>query len=100
MPKKTGLGKGLDALFTANPFEEEVQYQKEVLDAALTRAPYKVTVYIQKLASLIHGFYTECRLLDRNNLELTSSRLALCKASMIVLKNALGLIGVSAPEKM
>ena len=75
-------------------------YQKEVLDAALTRAPYKVTVYIQKLASLIHGFYTECRLLDRNNLELTSSRLALCKASMIVLKNALGLIGVSAPEKM
>ena len=75
-------------------------YQKEVLDAALTRAPYKVTVYIQKLASLIHGFYTECRLLDRNNLELTASRLALCKASMIVLKNALGLIGVSAPEKM
>ena len=75
-------------------------YQKEVLDAALTRAPYKVTIYIQKLASLIHGFYTECRLLDRNNLELTSSRLALCKASMIVLKNALGLIGVSAPEKM
>ena len=75
-------------------------YQKEVLDAALTRAPYKVTVYIQKLASLIHGFYTECSLLDRNNLELTSSRLALCKASMIVLKNALGLIGVSAPEKM
>ena len=25
MPKKTGLGKGLDALFTANPFEEEVK---------------------------------------------------------------------------
>ncbi len=75
-------------------------YPKEVLDAALTRSPYKVVTYIQKLAGLIHGFYTECRLIDRDNLIQTSSRLALSKAAMIVMKNALELIGVSAPEEM
>ena len=93
-------GNGLDDPKEIDLMKHLSSYAKEVLDAALTRSPYKVTVYIQKLASLIHGFYTECRLLDRNNLELTASRLALCKASMIVLKNALNLIGVEAPEKM
>ena len=75
-------------------------YPKEVLDAAISRAPYKVVTYIQKLAGLIHGFYTECRLIDRDNLEQTASRLALAKAAMIVMKNALELIGVSAPNEM
>lgn len=75
-------------------------YPKEVLDAALTRSPYKLATYIQKLASLIHGFYTECRLIDREQLAVTSSRLALAKAAAIVMKNALTLIGVQAPEEM
>ncbi len=75
-------------------------YPKEVLDAAITRSPYKMTNYIQRLAVLIHGFYTECRLIDYNNLEITSSRLALAKAAMIVMHNALSLIGVEAPEEM
>lgn len=75
-------------------------YPKEVLDAATSRSPYKMVTYIQKLAGLIHGFYTECRLIDRNNLEQTGARLALAKASMIVMKNALELIGVNAPKEM
>ncbi len=75
-------------------------YPKEVLDAAISRSPYKVVTYIQKLAGLIHGFYTECRLIDRSNLEQTGARLALAKASMIVMKNALELIGVNAPNEM
>lgn len=75
-------------------------YPKEVLDAAISRSPYKVVTYIQKLAGLIHGFYTECRLIDRSNLEQTGARLALAKASMIVMKNALELIGVNAPKEM
>ncbi len=75
-------------------------YPKEVLDAATTRAPYKVTTYIQKLAGAIHSFYTECRLIDRENLSLTSSRLALAKAAKIVMKDALNLIGVQAPNEM
>ena len=71
-----------------------------VNDAAKERAPYKITNYIHDLAGLIHEFYTECRVIDRDNAAVSSSRLALCRASEQVMKNALNLIGVSAPEHM
>ena len=77
-----------------------VDFPKEVTSCAEQRAPYKMTNYIQKLATAIHEFYTECRCIDDTNLDLTASRLALADASRIVMKNALDLIGVSAPEKM
>ena len=76
------------------------EFPKEIASAAEARAPYKITNYIQKLATSIHEFYSECRVIDESNIELTSSRLALAKASKIVMKNALEVIGVSAPEKM
>ena len=60
----------------------------------------KLPNYIHDLAKLVHGFYTECRVIDRDNIDLSSSRLALCLASKIVMRNALDLIGVSAPERM
>lgn len=76
------------------------EYPKEILSAANARAPYKVTIYIQKLATAINEFYTVCRVIDRTNIEVSSSRIALCKACEIVLKNALEVIGVSAPNRM
>ncbi len=75
-------------------------FPKEVLNAALQRAPYKMTNYIQKLATAIHEFYTLCRIVDGNNIPLTENRLALAKCAKQVMKNALNLIGVSAPERM
>ena len=71
-----------------------------VLDASKERAPFKITNYIHELAELVHAFYSECRVIDRDNLEVSGSRLALCKASKQVMKNALSLIGVSAPNHM
>ena len=71
-----------------------------VLDASQERAPFKITNYIHELAELVHAFYSECRVIDRDNIEVSSSRLALCMASKQVMKNALYLIGVSAPEHM
>lgn len=75
-------------------------FPKEVISAALARAPYKLTNYIQKLAASIHEFYTVCRIADRENVEVTASRLALASAAKQVMKNALNLIGVSAPSRM
>ena len=104
---KAGQEYGIDVEGKNLKDEKEValmkhlqDYGKDVLDAAITRSPYKMATYIQKLASLIHSFYTECHILDKENIETTKSRLALCEASRIVLKNALELIGVNAPEKM
>ena len=75
-------------------------FNKTVVDAAKEKAPYKIANYIHALAEMVHVFYNECRVIDKNNTEICSSRLALVKASQIVLKNALNLIGVSAPNKM
>ena len=77
-----------------------IEFPRVIEASATKRAPYAVATYIQELAAAIHGFYTECRVIDRDNLDVTSSRLALAKASQIVMKNALNVIGVSAPNKM
>ena len=94
-----------DAKLLAQPSEMALlkhlaSFSNVIVDAAKERAPYKITNYIHDLAKLVHGFYTECRVIDRNNIDVSSSRLALCLASKIVMKNALDLIGVSAPEHM
>ena len=69
-------------------------------DAARSRAPHKVCNYIQKLAQHFHSFYNVCKVIDPQQPELSSQRLALLKATKITLKNALYLIGVDAIEKM
>ena len=72
-----------------------------IIDVSATkRAPHMLATYIQELAANIHSFYTNCRLIDRDNLEVTASRLALAKAAKIVMKNALSVLGVSSPTKM
>ncbi len=76
------------------------EFPKTVQNAAQKRAPQIITNYIQELAALIHSFYTECKIVDKENIDVTSSRLALAKAGKIVMRNALNIIGVSAPEHM
>lgn len=76
------------------------EFPSTVADAAKTRQPHKVCNYIQKLAQLFHSFYNECYVLDKNEPELSSQRLALVQAVQITLHNALNLIGVEALERM
>lgn len=76
------------------------KFPEIIKTASSERAPYKITNYIHETAEIIHSFYTECKVIDRDNLEVASSRLAICVASKIVLRNALRLLGVSAPEHM
>jgi len=88
-----------------DPSENELlkniaKFPKVVEDATTTKSPYKITNYIHELAESVHSFYNCCHVIDRDNLELSGNRLALCKATKIVIKNALSLLGVSAPEHM
>lgn len=55
--------------------------------------------YLHELAELFHKFYHEHRVLGQEE-DLTSARLSLCKATQIVLKNGLSLLGITAPERM
>ena len=71
-----------------------------VADAAINRSPNKICNFIQRLAQYFHSFYGACKINDPSNPELTNERLALADATRITLKNALQLLGVSAPEQM
>jgi len=74
-------------------------FPQMISDAAESRAPHKVCLYIQKLATAFHAFYSECVVLKEEE-PLRSQRLALVKATQITLRNALECIGVEALEKM
>lgn len=74
-------------------------YPGVVAGAALALEPHRLTRYAHELASLFHGFYTNCRVLNIEP-DLMAARLQLVKATRITLQNLLGLIGVTAPEKM
>ncbi len=93
-------GSKLEKPSELNVLKHLAAFPGVVLDASEDRVPYKITNYIHELAELIHAFYSECRVIDRDNIEVSASRLALCKASKQVMKNALYLIGVSAPNHM
>ena len=67
--------------------------------AAELRAPHRLAHAAQDLAGHFHRFYTDCRVVSDDS-ELTQARLWLCAATMRVLANLLGLLGVSAPERM
>lgn len=72
-----------------------------VEDAAVDRAPTKVTTWVRKLASCFHGFYHDCPILaDEVDPALAQSRLWLVEGSRIGLAIGLGLLGVAAPEAM
>ncbi|MCT2344319.1 arginine--tRNA ligase [Niallia taxi] len=76
------------------------EFPQAVTEAAAKRMPHRITNYIYDLASTFHSFYNAEKVLDADNMERTKARLALIQSTKITLKNALHLIGVSAPEKM
>ena len=67
--------------------------------AASERAPHKVARFAEELAEGFHRFYTECQVVGDDE-ELTRARYWLCVATRQTLVNALGLLGVSAPDRM
>ena len=69
--------------------------------AALAYEPHRMTGYLREVASALHTFYFNHKVVrDDQPLALTQSRLALINATRIVLRNGLSVIGASAPDKM
>lgn len=58
-----------------------------------------MTEYIISLVKVFHSYYNSTKVNNPDDPELTNQRLGLIKATMITLKNALQLIGVSAPGR-
>jgi len=79
------------------------EYPRVVASAAELREPHRVARYLEDLATAYHRFYDVCRVLPRSDEELAPvhvSRLWLCAAARLTVENGLGLLGVSAPERM
>ena len=75
------------------------EYPETVAVSARLRAPHRLTTYTRELAALFHAFYRDCRVIS-DDPQLTQARLWLAEATRQVLANALGVLGVGAPEKM
>jgi len=75
------------------------EFEELVRDAALDRAPHRLTRYLEELAAAFHVFYNRHRVIGEDE-GLTRARLFLVRCAQQVLQNGLGIIGVSAPESM
>ena len=99
-------------------------YPSVLQGSAMAYEPHRMTYYLQQLAGLLHTFYNKHRILppaaDRDLLavtpeglvsgeglqkegltpERTAARLALMRGIQQVLKNGLGVLGISAPDQM
>jgi len=75
------------------------EYPEEVERAARDCAPQRIARYAYDLAAAFHSFYNKCRIVGVEP-ELAAARLALADVTGTTIRQALGLLGVSAPEHM
>lgn len=74
-------------------------YEEVVVQAAELRAPQRISRYVDDLASDFSSFYRDCRVIGEAA-DVEAARLTLCVATKNVIADGLGMLGVSAPERM
>ena len=87
-PEEMGLSRSL------------ARYPEVVLEAAAQRRPHLVAAYALECAAALNQFYKSCPVLKAETDALRNSRLAMVEASRWVLRNALTVLGITAPEEM
>ncbi len=102
--EKVPAAAGVDAAVMAAPEELALvktlaQFPEELHLAARDYDPSRINRYLVTLAGDFHRFYNACRIKGEAH-EILSARLKLADTVRSVLANGLGLLGVSAPEKM
>jgi len=99
--------QGADVALLSHPSElklirKMLELPEVVALAAENLAPHHLSYYAQDLAASFHAFYRDCRVVSSEpaDAELTKARLRLAAAAKLVLARTLGLLGVSAPDRM
>jgi arginyl-tRNA synthetase len=101
-------GESYDASLLTHPRESDLlkalaEFPAVVATAAELREPHRIARYAEELAGSYHRFQHDCRVLpvgDEEPTDLNRARLWVVDATRTVLANALGMLGVSAPERM
>jgi arginyl-tRNA synthetase len=91
-----GLGGGPEAALA----RAVVRFPEVVEDAVEAEETHGVTAYATELATTFHAFYRDARVVDPEEPDRSAARLALADATRVTLANALGLLGISAPDLM
>ncbi|AXK51450.1 arginine--tRNA ligase [Spiroplasma alleghenense] len=86
--------KEIQIMLTLDKFSKNVEY------AGKERAPHIICDYIQTLVKQFHSYYSDSKIVDAKNVELSSQRVALTKAVYQVLSNAFKLIAIDVVNKM
>jgi arginyl-tRNA synthetase len=76
-----------------------IRFPEVVEGAAIALEPHRLTFYLNDLAALFHSYYNKHRVLSDDE-SLSKARLFLIKTILTVVRNALRLLGVSAPVRM
>jgi arginyl-tRNA synthetase len=105
---ETGEPEGFSETAGRPPLEEGekalvkrlLEFPEEVRAAGERRAPHRICAYATAVAADFHAFYRDCQVLGAEGEGVESSRLALCLATKRTIAAALGLLGISAPERM
>ncbi|MDX6609507.1 MAG: arginyl-tRNA synthetase [Solirubrobacterales bacterium] len=77
-----------------------LEFPEEVREAAARRAPHRICTYATVVAADFHGFYRDCQVVGAEGDGVERSRLALALLTKRTIAGALGLLGISAPERM
>jgi arginyl-tRNA synthetase len=77
-----------------------LEFPEEVRVAAERRAPHRICAYSTAVAADFHAFYRDCQVVGAEGERVEASRLALCLATKGMIAASLGLLGISAPERM
>jgi len=77
-----------------------LEFPHEVREAAARRAPHRICAYSSAVAADFHAFYRDCQVVGAEGEGVEASRLALCLVAKRTIAEALGLLGISAPERM
>jgi arginyl-tRNA synthetase len=101
-------GQAAEADFQALPAEPSeralikrlCELPDEVAEAAERRAPHRLCAYGTEVARDFHAFYRDCQVVGAEGEGVEQARLGLCVLTMRTIARTLGLLGVSAPERM
>ena len=77
-----------------------LEFPEQVREAAERRAPHRICAYLTAVAADFHAFYRDCQVVGAEGEGVEEARLVLCLTTKRTIAAALGLLGISAPERM
>lgn len=75
------------------------RYPEIIEGAVRSLEPHRITFYLNEIAGIFHSYYNKNKVISDDN-HLTAARLFFVKTIRVILRNALTILGVTAPEKM